>query len=144
MATLTDTTLRETLWDNFNTFLNSISFTSVGTISIKASFNDSEPDLPLMTMPSQKVSVDRPTLDGSVRDRNGVCEWQFYSFDPLILDRMIDQVYVALQADTALEASGIQFKTDYWRESESATFMLNNKKIHSKIITLLYTVKNLG
>jgi len=122
--------------------LDNVSFTD--SPSIKGSFNDVNPSLPLFVIPSSKVKVKKITFDGKSHDREGSYVLTAFAGDSLVLDRMIDNFYAALIVDTTLEGYGLQFIEDFWTESDAGQMLINDKKVHFKDITLLFEVKNLG
>jgi len=142
MVVLTEANLRTTLWTNLDTVLGAIVYTDSPTIV--QSFNDRDPSFPQIVFPSASLDVDKPTLDGSVRWWRGQYVLQFMATDPLVLDRMVNETQVGIDANSSLESDGIQFTEDYWRESEAEPFFLNKNKVHSKFVTIRFCIKNIA
>ena len=144
MTQLVNSTLRRNIWKNFDTFLDSITWTST-TPTIIQSYNDSNNTFPMIIFPSAKINISSKSLDGSIKERVGNLIFEIHSKDPLQLDQTTDDIDRSLTADTPLEAEGMEFLGDnYWDESEPATWFMNEKeKVHMKVITLSFNASNL-
>ena len=141
MTTVTGTNTRSTIWNNFKAFLGATTFTDTPTI--RAAYNDKSPSFPMILLHAANVPKDKICLNGTAEERKDCSIMvEVHANDSLKLDRIIDEFDAKLVASASvLENDGIQFKANkYWDESIADTYMINNQKIHMKVVTINFEI----